>query len=113
MTEIIYTPNFLKELKHLAKRYHSLPSDLIRLEKELSENPEMGVNLGKGLKKIRMAVTSKGKGKSGGVRIITYHDIVVTVSDRIVYLITIYDKSEKESIMDKELMVILRKYNLI
>lgn len=101
MTEIIYTPNFLRELKPLVKRYHSLPSDLERLEKELAKNPASGTSLGKGLRKVRLAVASKGKGKSGGVRIITYHEIIVSVSDSLVYMITIYDKSEKESIIDK------------
>jgi len=113
MAQIIYTPNFLRELKPLAKRYSSILADLECLEKELALNPSMGVSLGKGLRKIRMAVTSKGKGKRGGVRIITYHEIIITVKNSVVYLITIYDKSEKESVIEKELLTILRKSRLI
>ena len=32
----------------------------------LQSNPLQGVDLGKGLRKIRMSIASKGKGKSGG-----------------------------------------------
>jgi hypothetical protein len=59
--------------------------------------------LGKDCYKIRLSIKSKGKGKSGGARIIT----CVKVIDGNVYLITIYDKSEKESISNKELKELL------
>ena len=74
---------------------------------ELSQNPEQGIHLGSGVYKIRIAVASKGKGKSGGARVITQFKIV----RQTVYLVSIYDKSEKENISDADLQLLLRKIN--
>jgi mRNA-degrading endonuclease RelE of RelBE toxin-antitoxin system len=63
---------FLKELKSLSKKYPSLKNDLKNLESTLSINPKLGTPIGKNCYKIRLAITSKGKGKSGGARIITH-----------------------------------------
>ncbi len=59
-------PSFKKDLKRLGKRYRSLKDDYKKLLVSLHENPLQGVDLGGGLHKVRMAITSKGKGKSGG-----------------------------------------------
>lgn len=68
----IYTfPSFAREVKRLSKRYKSLKSDLLTLANELQTNPTLGVDLGGGLRKVRMAIPSKGQGKSGGARVIT------------------------------------------
>lgn len=64
----------------------------------------MGTPLGKNAYKIRMAVTSKGKGKSGGARVITCVKIIATT----VYLVSIFDKSEKENVTDKELKDLIK-----
>ena len=71
---------------------------------KLKENPEHGTPIGKNCFKIRIAIASKGKGKSGGARVITY--FVFTEST--VFLISIYDKSEKENITDKDLDELLK-----
>jgi mRNA-degrading endonuclease RelE of RelBE toxin-antitoxin system len=102
--EIIPTPPFAKELKALAKKYKSIGDDLRKLIKELDENPKLGTYLGKDCYKIRMTISSKGKGKSGGARVITY----VKVVHEKIYLLDIYDKSNSESISDKELMLLIR-----
>lgn len=68
----------------------------------------MGVDLGHRLRKVRMSIASKGKGKSGGARVITY-TIILTQIDTEIKLITIYDKSERENISDAELLEILRR----
>lgn len=73
---------------------------------ELSQNPNMGKDLGSGVRKIRMAVKSKGKGKSGGMRVITFN-VIVDQTDTEITLLTVYDKSEKESISDKEIKMLL------
>ncbi len=100
--EIIPTPPFAKELKTLAKKYKSIGDDLRKLIKELDENPKLGTYLGKDCYKIRMTISSKGKGKSGGARVITY----VKVVHEKIYLLDIYDKSD--SISDKELMLLIQ-----
>ena len=61
--KITVTPDFLKEMKRLSKRYKSLKEDLSKLGDELESNPLLGVELGHHLRKVRMAITSKGKGK--------------------------------------------------
>lgn len=97
---------FEKEVKKLSKRYKSLKKDLLVLSEELLKHPETGVDLGNGLHKVRMSISSKSKGKSGGARIIT---LIVALSDeeKEIGLHYIYDKSDRDSITDKELQKIL------
>lgn len=91
--EIITTPGFEREFKVLAKRHRSLKQDILNLAKTLEANPFQGDELSPGIRKIRMAITSKGRGKSGGARVITY-TVVAAEKDGQVYLIDIYDKSD-------------------
>lgn len=91
---------FDKELKRLGKKYKSLKSDFEKLKKEIQNNPNIGVALGDGLRKIRLNITSKNKGKSGGARVIT-HEIIVQIEKeetKSVLFAYIYDKSEYETI---------------
>ena len=93
------TPPFEKQAKKLANKYPSLKSDLLQLVESLETNPVQGTPLGNNFYKIRLAVKSKAKGKSGGARVITF----VKVINEIVYLASIYDKSQQATISDKEL----------
>lgn len=95
---------FEKQAKRLTKNYASLKKELLLLVQQLKENPEQGTAIGKSRFKIRIAIASKRKGKSGCGRVIT--NIVIT--DNIVYLLSIYDKSEKENLTDKELEELLK-----
>lgn len=95
---------FEKQAKRLSKKYASLKNELLELVQELKENPEQGTLIGRNCYKIRLAIASKNKGKSGGARVIT--NFVVTDND--VYLLSIYDKSEKENLTDKELDELLK-----
>jgi mRNA-degrading endonuclease RelE of RelBE toxin-antitoxin system len=97
---VIATPKFKREIKRLTKKFVSLKNEYASLIDELSENPILGTPLGNNCYKIRLPIASKGKGKSGGARVITY----VFVEQTTVYLISIYDKSEQSSITDKELL---------
>lgn len=91
--EVIPTTGFAKALKALAKRYPSIKQDISDFAKSLQKNPFQGDELTPGIRKIRMAITSKGRGKSGGARVITY-TIIVSESQGRVYLIDIYDKAD-------------------
>lgn len=99
-------------MKHLAKRYKLLKQDLEDLGHNLLLNPEMGVSLGNNLRKVRMAISSKNKGKSGGARILTY-TVILTEIDSEIKLLTIYDKSECENLTDKEIQDILKEYGIL
>lgn len=102
---IFTTPTFNKELKRLAKKYPSIKSDIEKLSLKVLEDPTTGVNLGQNFYKVRMAITSKGKGKSAGARVITY----IKVTDTKIFLASIYDKSDKENISDKELRLLIEQ----
>jgi len=101
---IIAVPKFKKELKKLAKKYPSLKDEFSTLLENLGAGPEQGTALGKNCYKIRLAIKSKGKGKSGGARVITN----IVISETTVYLLSIYDKSDKENLSDKELEELLK-----
>jgi mRNA-degrading endonuclease RelE of RelBE toxin-antitoxin system len=98
------TSNFKKEAKRLIHKYPSLKKEIDSLINSLATTPEQGTSIGKGCYKIRLAIASKGKGKSGGARIITHIQILKTK----VYLIAIYDKSELGSLTSKELTSLLK-----
>lgn len=90
---------FKRQFRRLRKKYQSLTDDLEDFQKELIKNPLQGSDLGGGVRKIRMAIASKGKGKSGGARVLT---LTVLVSDDAdVTLLTIYDKGEIENVSDE------------
>lgn len=101
--------NFKKEAKKLIKKFDSLKDDLALLFKQLEQNPEMGTSLGNNFYKIRLAIKSKNKGKSGGARIISY----LKVTQEKVILLSIFNKGEKESISDKEILFIMESEGLI
>ena len=96
---IIPTPPFEKELKQLAKKYPSIKKDIAALVGRLLQEPKTGTPLGNNCYKIRMAITSKGQGKSGGARIITFVQVIETT----IFLLSIYDKADIVTLSDKEL----------
>ncbi len=99
--DFIYLPSFVKKLKQYSKKYPSLKTDFEKLLFQLQQYPQTGKPLGKDCFKIRLAISSKGKGKSGGARIIT----CVKVYNNTIYFLTIYDKSEQPTITDTDLKV--------
>jgi len=104
MSYSVYTiPPFDKQLKRLSKKYPSLKQEFSDLLYRLRNIPTQGDSLGNDCYKIRLSIASKGKGKSGGARIVTHVKIVSTS----VYLLTIYDKSETQDISDKLLIELL------
>ncbi|MBI5474053.1 MAG: type II toxin-antitoxin system RelE/ParE family toxin [Ignavibacteriae bacterium] len=101
---LIPTDFFEKETKRLSKKFHSLKSDLVKFSEQLLVNPRSGSPLGGGAFKHRIAVRSKGRGKSGGMRVITYLTLDVFVDELTnIYLLAIYDKSETQTLSRDEL----------
>ena len=101
------SPRFEKDLKGLVKKFKKITDDLALFKKEILQNPRSGTALGNNCYKIRVPNSSVPTGKSGGFRIIT---LLKLQEDRII-LLTIYSKSEKETISDKELQTILEELN--
>ncbi len=107
--KVLVVGGFMRSAKQLAKKYASLKSELSDLQTQLVKNPRMGTLIYENTYKIRLAVKSKGKGKSGGLRVIT-HIVEVEIElteiseqEIIVFLTAIYDKSDSENISDKDL----------
>ncbi len=102
---VIPTAIFKSHAKRLIKKYPSLKKELAELHVHLSEQPDLGTPLGNNTYKIRMAVKSKGRGKCGGMRIITFR----IDKNNEVYLLTIYDKADMDTIDEKALKFIIRQ----
>lgn len=113
------TKGFKRQAKPLIKKYVSLKSELKELQHSLMEAPEQGILIALEVYKIKMGVKSKGRGKSGGVRIITFVETLILaeveeivadsedVIEKVVNLIAIYDKADTESIDQHELEMLL------
>ncbi len=104
---VIPTPLFEIKFKRFSKKFPSLEVEIQDLEEDLIQNPKLGISLGSNLYKVRLAAKDKGKGKSGGFRIITYL-IFETDESTEIYLITLFDKSEESSINKSDLVKIVR-----
>jgi hypothetical protein len=98
--KVIVTENFERKVKTPAKKYRSLKTDLKPVFDQLSVIPNLGASIGNDCYKIRLSISSKGRGKSGGARIITF----VRFAKGTVFLIDIYDKSDKSNISEKEII---------
>lgn len=105
---IIPTHRFEKELKRLAKKFPSLKNEFAGLISDISENPKTGTFIGNSCYKIRLAITSKGKGKRGGARVVTH----LYIATETVYLLTIYDKGEKADLKPNELKEMIESLEL-
>ena len=101
--KVIPVPPFTREVKRLLKKYASLDAELQALFAGLSVQQPVGTPLGRNCYKIRLKIASKGKGRSGGARVIT---CVVAVAET-VYLLSIYDKAEQSNLSDKRLTELL------
>jgi len=98
------TSVFERQAKRLMKKFPSLKMEILELINELKKKPEKGISIGDNCYKIRLHVASKGKGKSGGARVITHF----VFKDDTVYLLSIYDKSDIENLSDKEILELLK-----
>lgn len=105
--EIRTIENFDRQAKKLAKHYHSFKDDFESFLKELEANPLIEDDLGDGIRKVRMAIASEGKGKRGGARVITSTaNLVIALKEGEVVLLSIYDKPVQSTISDKEIKLL-------
>ena len=103
--KVIPTPEFIKNLKILNKKYKSTKKDILDLANELEDNPTLGTSLGNNTFKIRVKNSDLNKGKSAGYRVITY--CINELKE--ISLVTIYSKSDKENILELELIELIRQ----
>ena len=102
------TEKFERDVRKLSKKHKSLLADLVAFREQLKNDPTQGAALGRDCYKVRLAISSKRKGKRGGGRVIT----CVKVVQETVYLLTIYDKAERDTVLDNELGDLLNEAGL-
>lgn len=102
-------PEFDRRAKKLSKKYKSLKEDLRTLVAALRENPTLGTSLGYDVYKVRIAFASKGGGKRGGGRVLTYSLQTTNPAGYEITLLTIYDKSEISSVSDDYVKSLLKE----
>ena len=108
MIEISFLESFAKSVKRLKKKYRSLEGEVDELLDDLRQNPYLGTDLGDNVRKIRLGIASKGKGKRGGARVLTDTEAVVSIDEGRVTLLAIYDKSDRENLTDQEIRDLVR-----
>ena len=89
--------DFAKEAKRLAKKYPSFKQDYKEFLESIKNNPLQGDEITKNIRKIRMAIKSKGKGKSGGARVVTFNVLTNTEKGQVVFLL-LYDKEDASTV---------------
>ena len=115
--QVYVTSSFKRALKPLLKKYPSLKSDLSKLERQLLNNPHIGIYLGSQVYKIRLNISSKNRGKSAGARVIyclSKYKMDVSLNklrDGAVYLLMVYDKSEIANVGSNEILKIINSFN--
>jgi len=103
---VVLSANFKKEAKRLNKKYPSLKSELATLFIELEENPTLGLPMGNDIYKIRLAIASKNRGKSGGASVLSFVKVIQTT----VLLFAIYSKGEVDNLTDKQIRDLIKDY---
>jgi mRNA-degrading endonuclease RelE of RelBE toxin-antitoxin system len=106
---VLFSPIFRQQAKRLLKKYATLASSLVQLEKDLIDNPKLGISYGSNIYKIRLP--GENKGKSGGYRVITY-TIEQNENSTNINVITIFPKSEESSITKNEVIKLIKKLEL-
>ncbi len=104
--KIELSANFKKQAKRLSKKFPSLKAELELLFTELEQNPTLGTPLGNDIYKIRLAISSKNKGKSGGARVLSFVKVSVTTT----LLFSIYSKREIDNLTDKQIQELIKDY---
>lgn len=107
--KIDFLPEFMRLAKPLWKKYASFEQDYMQLLEDLRSNPFMGTPLGEGVRKVRMTISSKGKGKSGGARILTYSVNKESDEDIKLTLLSIYDKSKISNVSDEYISFLVKE----
>jgi hypothetical protein len=109
INKIVTTDVFNREFKRLNKKYSSFKKDIEKVEKDILKNPNLGVDLGCNIRKVRFAISSKNKGKRAGGRIITY-DILTSVSEKEILFVAVYDKNDIDNISINKIRSIINYY---
>ena len=109
LVEIRLTPEFQRKLKSLAKKYRQVPTDLQPVLEQLQLGEFLGVqipDIGTPVMKVRIRNSDTKKGKSGGYRLIYWIS-----STKLIVLLDIYSKSDREDIEVDEIRQIITRFS--
>ena len=101
-------PTFSRQAKRRLKKYVSFKDDLGALAASLISSPHQGTPLGKDYYKIRLAIASENRGKSGGARVVTCGKVV----GETVYLRAVFDKFDRDNLAEGDLDALLTEAGL-
>ena len=111
--QVMITPRFEKDIKAYKKRFPKIDEDMDEVINQLEKGNFLGDQINEvhlpndeGVYKVRVANTSARQGKSGGFRLVYY----VVKNQWEIYLLTIYSKTDKSNISDKEIIKIIKLY---
>jgi mRNA-degrading endonuclease RelE of RelBE toxin-antitoxin system len=110
LIEIYESISYKKELKKLNKRYRSIDRDIQPLIQQLESGETPGdriVGNEYPVYKVRVPNSDTRKGKSSGYRVIYY-----TITPEAILLTTIYSKSDRQNISNKEVEDIIGEYEI-
>ena len=99
------TETFTKAIKQLQKRFKNIETDCEEFVQSIQTTKNLGINLGNGVFKVRIANSDKKSGKSSGYRLISYLKLI----DNKLYLMYIYDKSDFETVSEKQIDDLIKK----
>ena len=99
------TETFTKAIKQLQKRFKNIETDCEEFVQSIQTTENLGINLGNGVFKVRIANSDKKSGKSSGYRLISYLKLI----DNKLYLMYIYDKSDFETVSEKQIDDLIKK----
>jgi hypothetical protein len=91
------TDDFDREIKKLSKKFPSLKNDFQNVIDNIEKELALADDLGEGFRKIRINIKSKGKGSSGGGRIITY-ETIIAINNKSVLFALIYNKGDYDNV---------------
>lgn len=106
--EVFFTPEFKRNVRALAKKYHHIQSDVQPFIEQIQRGELIGDKVqgtGYTIFKIRIRNSDASRGKSGGYRVIYYLKTATAV-----ILVTIYSKTEQSDISSAKIKKILSEF---
>jgi len=96
---------FDKQSKRLAKKFNLLKNDLEGFINNFDDYHSTATNISNNTFKVRLSNSNKNRGKSAGYRIYYYIKL-----EESIYLLTIYDKSQIQSINEEILTELINEF---
>jgi mRNA-degrading endonuclease RelE of RelBE toxin-antitoxin system len=110
LVKVNRSDKFRKDIKKLRKRHDSIEKDIQPLIEQLEAGETPGDRIAENkypVYKVRIPNSDTRKGKSGGYRVIYY-----TITPESILLTTIYSKSDRGTISNKEVEDLIGEYEL-